>query len=130
MTLAYQVDPRLQLGFEYHPAVGEIGLTVNGQISPDTEHSPLAGFGSSSDRSGIPRDQRAYYITFAKRLEERFAPYVSLNYSEYDDRLNVPFGANIFVSDRWVLLPMFDGRKSHVRLRYRESLASPYPIWF
>lgn len=129
MTVAYQVDPRLQLGLEYNPAVGEIGPTVNWLLSPETARSPLVSFGTSSDRIGTPRDQRAYYVTFAKRLDETFAPYVSLNYSEYDDRLNVPFGANIFIGDRWVLLPMFDGRKSHLLLTYRERSTSVSLIW-
>ncbi len=56
-------------------------------------------------------------------------PYVSLNYSEHEDGFNVPFGANIFLGNAWVLIPMHDGRKSHLMLTYRERNWSASLLW-
>lgn len=116
------MDRRLSLGVEYNPLAEEVGPLLNYMIAEETETRPMINFGTSSDRIGTPAGPSAYYLTFAKTLPgSNVVPYVSLNYSEYDGRFNIPFGANIFLDDRWVLLPMFDGNRSHLMLTHRGS---------
>lgn len=116
-NVAYRVLPRLSLGLEYNPAVGEINPTMNWIAHVETHKVPLVSFGTSSDRIFTPRDNRAYFLTFAKSVPGLpIAPYISINYSEYENGFNIPFGVNVSLSEEWDLLPMNDGRKTHLLL--------------
>lgn len=90
----------------------------------------MISFGTSSDRIGTPPPNKAYFVTFAKSIPNRpLAPYVSINYSETDQRLNFPFGMNIGLNPQWDLLPMNDGRHSHLLLTWKGKDMSASLIW-
>lgn len=125
----YRVDSRLQLGIELNPGAGEIGPLVNYMVNLETETMPMINFGTSSDRIGTPAGVQSYYFTFAKTVDSKIVPYVSLNYSEYDSGFNFPFGASIYLNNNWVLMPMNDGSRSHLLLTYRQPSQSVSLMW-
>jgi hypothetical protein len=62
----------------------------------------MISLGTSSDRIGTPPGPHAYYITFAKGIDKlRIAPYLSINYSEFEQRINFPFGVNVGLTTQW-----------------------------
>lgn len=124
VNLSYQATPRLQLGLEYNPKAREVNPILNYMLNFETERMPMINFGTSSDRIGTPAGPRAYFMTFSKTVDSRFVPYISLNYSEFEDGFNFPFGVNFFIDKNWVLLPMHDGRKTHLLLTHRGPSAS------
>lgn len=80
----------------------------------------MVSFGTSSDRIFSPESTRSYYMTVAKNVPSlRAAPYFSLYYSEWEDRFIFPFGANVALHEQWDLLPMNDGRNTHLLLTYK-----------
>jgi hypothetical protein len=92
----------------------------------------MVSFGTSSDRIGTPPGPHAYYVTFAKSLPNlKMGPYFSLNYSEFDHGLNVPFGVNYQITPGLTTMFMNDGRKSHLLLTYSKDnwSISPMLIW-
>jgi hypothetical protein len=58
VNLAYQVNPRLQLGMEYNPKAGELNPTLNYMVQFENEKLPMINFGTSSDRIGTPPGPR------------------------------------------------------------------------
>jgi hypothetical protein len=129
VNLAYQVSNRLQVGLEWNPDASEVNPTLNYTLAFETERMPMVNFGTSSDRIGTPKGPRSYFVTFAKTFDSRVVPYFSINYSEFEDGWNFPFGMNIFLDKHWVLLPMHDGRKSHLLLTYRGERFSASALW-
>lgn len=118
-TLDYEADEGLQVGFEYNAAVGEWGFRATWIASRETESRPMAHFNTSSDRIGTPEGFQQYSATLAKTLPGgRFAPFVSLTYSEFERGLVFPFGLNAKLSSAWSALFLNDGRKSHVLATY------------
>ena len=118
---AYAVTPRFTLGVEYNLAVSELNPTGNWIATPETEKWPMVSFGTSSDRIFTPEGNQAYFVSFAKSIPAlKAAPYVSINYSEYERGLNFPFGVNVGISPLWDVLLMNDGRKTHVLLNYKQ----------
>jgi hypothetical protein len=82
----------------------------------------MISLGTSSDRIFSPKGNQAYFATFAKSVPAwKAAPYVSIFYSEWEDRLIFPFGANFALSERWDFLPMHDGRNTHLLLTYKRE---------
>jgi len=119
---AFRLTPRLQVGLEYNPVVNEILPTANWILQPETESLPLITLGTSSDRIGTPEGNHAFYVSFAKSREGvPIAPYVSVSYSEFKRGLEFPFGANIRLAHQWDLLPMNDGRHTHLLLTYKQA---------
>lgn len=119
VNAAARVTPRLSLGLEWNPVVKEVSPTFNWIASLETEKHPMVSFGTSSDRIGTPEGNQAYFVTFAKGFG-KFAPYVSVNYSEFEQGFNFPFGVNIWLHPNWDLLPMHDGRRTHLLLTYKQ----------
>jgi hypothetical protein len=118
---AYRITPRFQAGIEYNPVVNEIVPTANWILNRASPRLPLVTLGTSSDRIGSREGTHAYFLTFAQGIPRwRLAPYFSVNYSETDRGFNFPFGVNIALGDQWDLLPMNDGRRSHLILTYKE----------
>ena len=118
---AYRVTPRFQLGLEFNPVVSEVVPTANWILNRESAKSPLINLGTSSDRIGTREGTQAYYLTFAKGIHAlRVAPYFSVNYSGADRKFNFPFGVNIALGTQWDLLPMNDGRRTHLLLTYKE----------
>ena len=118
MNLFYTVTERLKLGFEWNPAASELLFpSLNWILQPENEDRPMISFGTSSDRIFSPEGTRSYYLTFAKGFRSLgVAPYVSVNYSEWEDTITFPFGANVSLGGGFELLGMNDGRKTHVLL--------------
>ena len=79
--------------------------------------NPAVIFGTSSDRIGTPKGNQALYMTVSKGAGS-VAPYFSVNYSQFDDGFNFPFGATVFLNDHWSVLPMYDGHASHTLITW------------
>jgi hypothetical protein len=91
---------------------------------------PAAFIGTSSDRIGSPKGTQSYYLTVAKNLDPLpISAYGSLNYSEWDDGINLPFGANWEVVPRWTVQPMYDGHRTHLLGAYTADRFSVTLIW-
>jgi len=119
-NLFYRVTPRFQAGVEYNAAAGEINPVANWIVTPETERYPMVTLGTSSDRIFSPPGTQSYFVTFAKGFPRyRVAPYVSIFYSEWEDKILFPFGVNVQLADQWDLMPMHDGRNTHVLLTYK-----------
>ena len=133
MTAQYRFVPRFQAGVEYNVAADEVAPIANWIISPETTKYPMVSFNVSSDRIGTPKGPMGYGLTFAKGFQNlKAAPYVTLRYSEYEDGFNFPFGVNVQLDHHWSLLPMNDGRRSHLLLNYGQpgyNVSLMY-IWF
>jgi hypothetical protein len=129
-TANWRVIPRLQVGAEYNPVAGEIGPLVTCFLLTEGENRPALFLGTSSDRIGSPEGKQAYYLTLAKYLRlARTSPYVSLNYSEWDEKWNVPFGANVELGGGWSVQPMYDGQRTHALATYAKDRYSASLIW-
>ena len=121
------------MGFEYNPGAREIAPLVNWVMTPETKLAPLVAFNVSSDRIGTPKGPLSYGITLAKGFPSlHVAPYITLRYSEYERGVNYPFGMNIQLAKDWSLLPMNDGRRSHLLLtrQFKHASVSLMYIWF
>ena len=130
MTANYRVIPTLQAGVEYNPVAGEVGPLATWFLLTETERRPAVFFGTSSDRIGSPEGTQAYYVTGAKYLPAlHVSPYASVNYSEWDDGLNVPFGANIEIGRGFSLQPMYDGHRTHLLGTFATERFSTTLIW-
>jgi hypothetical protein len=129
-TANYRVIPTLQLGVEYNPVAGEVAPLATWFLLTETERRPALFLGTSSDRIGSPEGTQAYYATAAKYVPLiRTSPYVSLNYSEWDDAFNVPFGANVELGGGFSVQPMYDGHRMHLLGSYAASKWSVTLIW-
>ena len=129
-TANYRVIPTLQLGVEYNLVVAELSPLATWFLLTETERRPALFLGTSSDRIGSPEGMQAYYATVAKYLPPiRTSPYVSLNYSEWDEGWNVPFGANVTLGGGYSLQPMYDGNRTHLLATYANSRYSLSAVW-
>jgi hypothetical protein len=114
-TANYRLRPTLQVGLELNPAADEIGPLFNWFLVTETETRPAAFLGTSSDRIGSPAGEQSYYLTLAKYFPAlRVGPYMTLNYSEWDERINFPFGLNAELGRGFVVRPMYDGQRTHL----------------
>lgn len=130
MTANYRVIPTLQVGVEYNPVVAEVGPLVTWFVLTEGERRPAVFLGTSSDRIGSPEGMQSYYLTAAKYLPPlRTSPYASLNYSEWDEGWNVPFGANVELGRGFSVQPMYDGQRSHLLATYATHRYSATLIW-
>lgn len=111
-----QWTPSLKAGIEINPLVDEVGVVANWRVLAETERRPALILGTSSDRIGTPSGQ-SYYATVAKSLHREtglpIAPYVGLSWSGAEDRLLVPFGASVALSERWSAMVQNDGVHTH-----------------
>ncbi len=111
--------PSLQLGLEFNLAVEEVGPLVTWFLTTETHTRPAVFLGTSSDRIGSPEGKQAYFLTVAKRAAwVPVSAYVALNYSEWDERFNVPFGLTGWIGQNFSVQPMFDGDRSHLMVSY------------
>ena len=129
-TANVRVIPRVQVGVEYNLAAGEVDPLATFFLLTETERRPALFLGTSSDRIGSPKGKQAYYLTAAKYLPlVRTAPYVSLNWSQWDDGWNVPFGASVELGGGVSVRPMYDGHRTHLLALYTTERASFTLIW-
>lgn len=121
-TAVYRFSPRLQAGIEHNSNARETNLIGNYILATETARSPMVNFGTSSDRIGTPAGPRAYFLTFAKSVPNtKLSGYLSLNYSEFDDGFNFPFGITYGLAPKVSTMFMFDGRRNHALLTYAEE---------
>jgi len=114
-TLSYRVIPSLQVGVEFNPAASEVGQIATWFLLTEQGRWPAAFLDASSDRIGSLEGTQAYYLTVAKNFDlVPLSVYGSINYSEWDQGLNVPFGANIEVYPGITVQPMYDGHETHL----------------
>lgn len=102
-------------------------------IQPESAKLPHLSLGTSSDRIGTPKGPKSYYLTAARSLDGgRFNPYASLNYSDFEDGFNIPFGLSMRIDKGLSATLMNDGRRSHALLTYsRENWSlSLMWVWF
>ncbi len=106
---------RVQLGVEVNPEVDEVNPLLSVFLLFETAGRPAVFLGTSSDRIGSPEGTQAYYATASKRFgESRFSAYASLNYSEWDDGFNLPFGFEVDLGRGFSVRPMWDGAQPHL----------------
>jgi hypothetical protein len=109
----------LQLGIEFNAAVEEVNPLVTWFVFTESERRPALFLGTSSDRIGSPEGTQAYYATASKYVPIlRSSAYVSLNYSEWDEGFNYPFGASFEIGRGFGARYMYDGQRSHALLDY------------
>ncbi len=114
-TLQRRVLPTLQLGVEWNPVADEVGPLANWFLLTETESRPALFLGTSSDRIGSPAGTQSYYATASRWFDALGASaYVSLSYSEWDERFHVPFGATLSLPGGFAVQPMYDGRRTHL----------------
>ena len=129
-TANARMHPRLQLGAEINPAADEIGPLVNWFLLTETERRPALFAGTSSDRIGSPAGKQSYYVTLAKYLPAvRTSTYVSLNWSDWDERFNVPFGATVELGGGFSVRPMYDGNRPHLLGTWSGERVSVSALW-
>lgn len=129
-TANYRVIPTLQLGIEYNPVAEEVGPLVTWFLLTETERRPALFFGTSSDRIGSPEGTQCYYLTGAKYIPAlHVSPYASLNYSEWDEGFNVPFGANVELGHGLSVQPMYDGHRTHLLGSFATERFSVTLVW-
>jgi len=133
-TADYLFHPRVNAGVEMNPAADEITVRGNIRVLDEQKFVPNVSLGTSSDRLGSPAGTQCYYVTVAKTIAKLpVAPYLSVNYSEWEDGWTFPFGANVKLPQGFSALLMNDGRKPHAALNYDSGMgwgASALWIWF
>lgn len=118
-TANVRVLPSLQVGAEYNPVAGEVAPLATWFLRTEGEQTPAVFLGTSSDRIGSPEGTQAIYLTAAKYVAPlRCSLYASLNYSEWDEGFNLPFGAGIELGGGFLLQPMYDGNRTHLLASY------------
>ncbi|MEE8525056.1 MAG: hypothetical protein V3T72_14060, partial [Thermoanaerobaculia bacterium] len=55
--------------------------------------------------------------------------YASLNYSEWDDGFNVPFGVEFELSHSFSVRPMYDGQRTHLTFNYQRHRFGASLLW-
>jgi hypothetical protein len=95
--------------------VAEVGPLASVFLLTETDRVPAVFLGTSSDRIGSPEGTQSYYLT-ASKLPPRVpvSVYASLNYSEWDEGINYPFGAEWLIGRGLSARYMYDGQRSHM----------------
>jgi len=120
----------LSLGVEWNPAANEVGPLVSLFALTETETRPAVFFGTSSDRIGSPEGTQSYYMTVAKYLPAfHLAPYATVNYSEWDEAINYPFGATLELGQGFSVRPMYDGQRTHLLGSWYRNTFGVTLIW-
>ena len=120
-TLIYRLHPRVHIGLEYNPKVGEVHPLLTLIPVTETENRPAVIFGISSDRIGTPSGT-SFYLTASKDLEKwtglPIAPYAGVVYGTHEKKLRPIGGINIRLRRNLTSLLQFDGVKLHPTLTY------------
>lgn len=123
-TLTYRFHPRFTAGIEVNPrAKGgtKVNPIANLLLLTETGKRPALIVGTSSDRIGTP-DGQSFYATLSKNLKEAtglpIAPYAGVAYSTHDERFLPVAGLNVYFTERFSSLVIFDGVRVHPLLNY------------
>jgi hypothetical protein len=115
-TLIYRWHPRVHLGLEYNPKVGEVHPLLTLIPVTETLNRPAVIFGISSDRIGTPRGT-SIYLTMSKDFEHwtglPIAPYAGVVWGSYEHRFRAIGGLSIRFHPRVSSMIQFDGVKVH-----------------
>lgn len=99
--------------------VSEISPLFSLFLFTETDTRPAIFLGTSSDRIGSPVGEHAYFLTATKRLPYiPLSVYGTVNYSEWDDELNFPFGASVDFGKGFSVRGMYDGKEPHLIFNY------------
>ena len=129
-TLTYSLHPRLEIGIEANPEADEIGPLLTLFLLTEDERRPALFFGTSSDRIGSPEGEQAYFLTASKRHPTwPVSAYLSLNYSEWDEDFNFPFGVEVDLTENLSVRPMYDGQRTHLTMSYRKERHNISLLW-
>jgi hypothetical protein len=129
-TASYRIVPRAQIGLELNPAAGEVSPLATVFLLHEQARWPGMFVGTSSDRIGSPEGTQSYYLTAIKNLDPVPASaYASLNYSEWDDGWNVPFGAFVDIGRGFGVQPMYDGHRTHLLGTWQNERVSVSAMW-
>ena len=131
-TLTRRAHPRLSLGLEFNPGAAEIGPLATLFVRTESNAWPAISLGTSSDRIGTPEGNASVFLTAAKRspfLAVPLSGYLSLNWSEFDEAFNVPFGGTLHLGEVFALGGMYDGQRSHGLLRAMRGSWSATALW-
>ena len=120
-TFVYRIHPRIHVGLEYNPKVGEVHPLLTVIAVTETANRPAVIFGISSDRIGTP-EGTSVYLTASKDLERwtglPIAPYGGIVYGTYEHKFRPIGGLNIRLPWNLTSLFQFDGVKLHPSLTY------------
>ena len=128
-TLSHRPLPRLMIGVEYNPAQKEVVPLASLFLLYESRKRPAAFLGTSSDRIGSPEGTQCYFLTAMKALHPRLSAYGTVNYSEWDEELNFPFGADLDLGRGISIRPMYDGNRTHLTASYSRNGASVTLLW-
>jgi len=85
----------------------------------ETDLRPALFLGTSSDRIGSPEGTQSYYLTASKLLPRvPVSVYGSLNWSEWDEAFNVPFGGEVGIAYGVSVRGMYDGERTHAMVNW------------
>lgn len=107
----------MQVGLEYNAEVAEFSPLATLFVAREGEQLPALFLGTSSDRIGSPESAQAYYATVSKYVPRlRTAFNATVNWSEWDEAFNFPFGASVELGRGFAARYMYDGKQSHALL--------------
>ena len=85
----------------------------------ETERRPALFVGTSSDRVGSPEGTQSYYLTASKLAPKiPVSVYGSINYSEWSEGINFPFGGEWYVWGGFSARFMYDGQQPHAMVSW------------
>lgn len=103
-----------QVGIEYNPEVNEVVPLATIFLVTETERRPALFVGTSSDRVGSPEGTQSFYLTASKLVPKiPVSVYGSVNYSQWSDGVNYPFGGEWYVWGGFSVRGMYDGEETH-----------------
>jgi hypothetical protein len=119
LTGSYRIHRIAQIGVEYNPVASEVVPIATVFILAETEQRPALFVGTSSDRIGSPEGTQSYYLTASKLAPKiPVSVYASLNYSEWDEGINFPFGGEWYIHGGFSVRGMYDGQQPHAMVNW------------
>jgi len=118
------------VGLELNFAVEEVGPLATLFLLTETDWRPSLSLGTSSDRIGSPEGATSVFLTATKQVPRLpVAPYASVNWSEWDDAFNFPFGASVPLGGNLSVRPMYDGERTHLMASWTHGPATLTALW-
>jgi hypothetical protein len=88
-------------------------------VLTETDRRPALFVGTSSDRIGSPEGTQSYYLTASKLAPKiPVSVYGSINYSEWSEGINFPFGGEWYVWRGVSVRYMYDGEQPHAMVNW------------
>jgi hypothetical protein len=129
-TVMRRLLPRFAIGLEWNLAVSELGPLATVFLRRESARGPALSLSTSSDRIGSPEGKASYYLTAHRNVPRLpVSVYASLNWSEWDERFNLPFGADLALHRNLSLRPMYDGERTHFVTTWTQDRYSASLLW-